>query len=339
MNKFSWYEAKSLEDALQQVNSTVSKELYKSTDKAAVFKSGGIDVFDWVKEGLLKPQKIINIRNIPGLDKISFDKKDGLRIGSNVTLAELASNPEIKANYFALHKAVNHAATPQLRNVSTLGGNIAQRNRCWYFRSADHECFRKGGYLCYAHHPESGENENHAIIDNGTCVSVHASSISTALMAFNSSLIIVNGEGEKKEVSMDDFFVSAGKDISKENILKDKEIITEIILPAPTKNTRSAYIKQVARESHDWSLGDVAVVFEVSGNNTCRSANIVLGSAAPVPYRSIEAQQVIENKTINEENAVAAAKAAMSIARPLAKNSYKVPLFIATIKQAILEIS
>jgi len=338
MNKFSWYEAKSVEDALQQVNSTVSEQLYEHSDKASVFKSGGVDVFDLVKEGLLKPQKIINIRNIPGLDKIGFDPKKGLSIGSNVTLAEIASNPDIKTHYLALHQAVNHAATPQLRNMSTLGGNIAQRNRCWYFRSADHDCYRKGGDRCFARHSETGENENHAIIDNGSCVSVHASSIATALMAFNASVIIVNEEGEKKEVHMDDFFVTAGKDIAMENVLKAKEIITEISLPAPSKNTKSAYIKQVARESYDWSLGDVAVVLEVSGD-TCRSASIVLGAAAPVPYRSMEAQQAIEKKTINGENALVAAEAAMSKARPLSKNGYKIPLFITTIKQAILEIS
>jgi xanthine dehydrogenase YagS FAD-binding subunit len=338
MNKFSWYEAKSVEDALQQVNSTVSEQLYEHSDNASVFKSGGVDVFDLVKEGLLKPQKIINIRNIPGLDKIGYDPKKGLSIGSNVTLAEIASNPDVKTHYLALHQAVNHASTPQLRNMSTLGGNIAQRNRCWYFRSVDHDCFRKGGDRCFARHSETGENENHAIIDNGSCVSVHASSIATALMAFNASVVIVNEEGEKKEVHMDDFFVTAGNDIAKENVLQAKEIITEITLPAPSKDTKSAYIKQVARESYDWSLGDVAVVLEVSGD-TCRSASIVLGAAAPVPYRSIEAQQAIEKKTINGENALAAAEAAMSKARPLAKNGYKVPLFITTIKQAILEIS
>ncbi|WP_422082293.1 FAD binding domain-containing protein [Ulvibacterium sp.] len=338
MNRFSWYEAKSVEDALEQVNSTLSNELYEPTQKAAVFKSGGIDVFDWVKEGLLKPQKIVNIRNIPGLDKITSDRKKGLRIGCNVTLAEIASNPEIKSQYLALHQAVNHAATPQLRNVSTLGGNIAQRNRCWYFRSADHDCFRKGGDRCFARHSQTGENENHAILDNGSCVSVHASSIATALMAFNASVVIANAEGKQKTVPMDDFFVSAGEDIAMENILQAKEIITEIVLPPPSKNTKSSYIKQVARESYDWSLADVAVVMEVSGN-TCKSASIVLGAAAPVPYRSVEAQQAIENKAINSENAMAAAKAAMAKARPLSKNDYKVPLFISTIKQTILEIS
>ena len=324
MNKFSWYEATSIEDALQQVNTTVSEELYQSTNEAAVFKSGGIDVFDWVKEGLIKPKKIINIRNIPNLDTISYDKKEGLRIGSNVTLAELATHPNIKNHYLALHQAVNHAATPQLRNMSTLGGNIAQRNRCWYFRSADHQCFRKAGDRCFARHSQTGENENHAIIDNGSCVSIHASSIATALMAFNASVVIVNGKGESKEVLMDDFLA--------------KEIITEIVIPAPSKNTKSYYIKQGARESYDWSMADVAVVIETAGD-TCKSASIVLGAAAPVPYRSVQAQQAMENKALNSENALAAAEAAMSIARPLSKNGYKVPLFKSIIKEAILNIT
>lgn len=336
MNKFSWYEAKSVEDAINQVNSTLSEQLYESTSDAAVFKSGGIDVFDWVKEGLLKPQKIVNIRNIPGLDKIAYDRKEGLSLGCNVTLSQLASSEIIKDEYLALHQAVNDAATPQLRNVSTLGGNIAQRNRCWYFRSVDHHCFRKAGDRCFARHSQTGENENHAIIDNGSCVSVHASSISTALMAFNASVVIVDMEGKKKKVTMDDFFVTAGKDISMENILQPKEMIIEIILPPPTKKTKSYYVKQVARESYDWSLGDVAVVMEVS-NNTCKSASIVLGAAAPVPYRSLQAQEAIENKIIDEANALTAAKAAMSIARPLSKNGYKVPLFKSIIKQAILK--
>ena len=338
MNKFSWYEAKSLEDALQQVNSTVSEQLYEPAKGAAVFKSGGVDVFDWAKEGLLSPEKIINIKNIPGLDQISYDRKDGIRIGANVTLADMASNEEIKSNYLALHQAVNDAATPQLRNMSTLGGNIAQRNRCWYFRSADHQCFRKAGDRCFARHSVTGENENHAIIDNGSCVSIHASSIATALMAFNASVVIVSADGKKKEVLMDDFFVSAGKDIAMETILQAKEIMTDIIIPSPSKNTKSFYIKHMARESYDWSLGDVAVVMEVSGN-TCKSASIVLGAAAPVPYRSVQAQEVMEKKDINQENAMAAAKAAMSIARPLSKNAYKVPLFESIIKQAILEIT
>ncbi len=338
MNKFSWYEAKSVEDAIDKVNSTVSEQLYEATSGATVFKSGGVDVLDWVKEGLLKPETIINIRNIPGLDKISMDPKQGLRIGANVTLAELASNPQIKSSYLALHQAVNHAATPQLRNMSTLGGNLAQRNRCWYFRSADHSCFRKAGDRCFARHSETGENENHAIIDNGSCVSVHASSIATALMAFKASVVIAGADGKTKTVSMDEFFVKASDDIARENILKPKEIITEVIVPEPSKSTKSFYIKQVARESYDWSLGDVAVVLETSGDK-CKSASIVLGAAAPTPYRSVQAEEAMAKNEINAANAAAAADAAMSVARPLSKNGYKVPLFKSIIRDAIVSVA
>lgn len=338
MNKFSWYEAKSVEDALEQVNATVSEELYQPTHRAAVFKSGGVDVLDLVKEGLIKPQTIVNIRNIPGLDKIRFDRKEGLRIGSNVSLAEMGASAEIEEHYPALHQAVMHAATPQLRNMSTLGGNLAQRNRCWYFRSADHPCFRKGGDRCFARSNQSGENENHAILDNGSCVSVHASSIATALMAFRAGVVIAGRGGEMKTIPMDDFFVSPSQDSSMETILRAGELITEVVLPAPTANSRSFYSKQVARESYDWSLADVAIVAEVSGN-VCQKASIVLGAAAPVPYRSTQAEQAISGKAINANSALTAALAAMEIARPLAKNGYKVPLFVATIKQAILEIA
>lgn len=338
MNKFSWYEAKSVEDALQQVSSTVSEELYQPTHKAAVFKSGGVDVLDLVKEGLIQPQTIVNIRNIPGLDQISFDQTAGLRVGSNVTLAELAAHEAVKTHYPALHQAVMHAATPQLRNMSTLGGNLAQRNRCWYFRSADHPCFRKGGDRCFARSRETGENENHAILENGSCVSVHASSIATALTAFRAEVVIAGAEGKKTTVPMDDFFVAPSKDTARENILQSRELITEVVLPAPTARTRSFYIKQVARESYDWSLGDVAVVAEISGN-TCQKASIVLGAAAPIPYRSRPAEAAINGKAINHTSAHAAALAAMEPARPLSKNGFKVPLFIAIIEQALIKIA
>ena len=134
MNKFSWYDAGSVKDAVQQANTTVGDEMNSPSGKAAIFKSGGVDVLDMMKEGLIAPETIVNVNNIPGLDKITYDK-NGLSIGANVTLAEIESNDLVLSNYLALHHAVAHAATPQLRNMSTIAGNIAQRTRCWYFRS------------------------------------------------------------------------------------------------------------------------------------------------------------------------------------------------------------
>lgn len=335
MHKFKWYEAKSVADALSQVNTTLSEELYKPSGNAAVIKAGGVDLWDLVKEGLVKPSTVVNIRNIPGLDGLQYDNENGLRLGANLTLGDIEANEEVKANYYALHQAVAKAATPQLRNMATLGGNLAQRTRCWYFRSPDHPCFRKGGDTCFA---KRGENENHAILDNGSCVSIHASSVSTALMAYGASVIIVNSEEEVREVPMEAFFVSPSEDPSKESVLAQDELITEVRIPAPGKKVKSYYIKQGARESYDWSMADVAVVLEMDGG-TCSKASVVLGAAAPVPYRSEAAEEALTGKKVNEAVAKEAALAAMANARPLDQNGYKIPLFESIIQRAILEIA
>ncbi|HPG07788.1 MAG TPA: FAD binding domain-containing protein [Saprospiraceae bacterium] len=335
MNNFSWYNAKSIEDALTQVNSTASNEIYRQTEKAAILKAGGTDLLDLMKEGLLQPKTIVNIRELPGLDKIEFSNNDGLRVGANSTLAEIAAHEDIRKHYIAFAQAAGDAATPQLRNMATIGGNIAQRTRCWYFRSYDHPCFRKGGDRCFA---KNGENENHAILNNGSCVSVHASSVSTALMAYDARVVIVNSKNETKEIPIADFFVAPGEDPLRETILEADEIITHIRLAKPASGTKAAYIKQGARESHDWSIADVAVVLEMNGK-TCKRAAIALGAASPVPLRSMRAEGALAGNQITDEIALEAATLAMERARPLAKNGYKVPLFINLIQEAILNAS
>ncbi len=337
MNKFRWYEARSVKDAIQQVNTTVGEELYAPSGNAAVFKSGGIGILDMVKEGLIEPDTIVNVRNIPGLNKVSYNR-EGLSIGANVTLAELASNEDILSNYFALHQAITHAATPQLRNMSTIAGNIAQRTRCWYFRSADHPCLRKGGDRCFAKHSKNGQNENHAILDNGSCVSIYASSIATALLAYQGSVVITNKKMETREVPFNEFFVSPAQDVSRETDLQPNDLIIAIKLPKPSANTKSFYTKQVERESYDWSIADVAIVAEMDGKK-CRKIAISLGAAAPTPIRAVQAEEILINKAITEELATQAAEAAMKKARPLSKNSYKVPLFKSIIKQGLLKLA
>lgn len=333
MNRFKWYEAKSVEDALEQVNSTVSSEVANRTGKAAVLKAGGTDLLDLMKEGLVQPKTIVHIGNIPGLDGITAALDESVRIGANVTLAEIEEHAYIRDRYRALHQAVASAATPQLRNMATIGGNLAQRTRCWYFRSADHKCLRKGGDTCFA---RRGENENHAIMNNGTCVSVHASSVSTALMAFDAEVIISGADGREKRVPMEEFFVGPGEDATMENILRENELITGVYLP-PVKNSRkSYYIKQGPRKSYDWSIADVAVVMEMQGS-TCSEARVVLGAAAPTPLRSRPAERALNGRQINESVASEAAAAAMARARPLSQNAYKIPLFEAIIREAIME--
>ena len=336
MNKFSWYEAKSVEDAIGKVNATSSDILGKQQNGSSViYKAGGIDLLDLMKEGLVKPSTIVSIKSIPGLDKISFDEREGLMIGANVTLAELESDSTVKQKYLALNLAVAHAGTPQLRNSATLGGNLAQRTRCWYFRSIDHECYRKGSGTCYA---QKGENEFHAIMNNGSCASVHSSSVSTALMAYNARVQITAADGTSKEVAMEDFFVHPEVDSGNESILKSGDLITGVVIPTPASGTKSYYIKYGARESHDWAMADVAVVAEISGGK-CKNAEVVLGAAAPVPIKSDGAAKKLVGKTLTESAARAAGKASMKGATPLAGNEYKVPVFETIVKRAILKLA
>lgn len=334
MNKFSWYEAKSIDEAVKKVNATAS-DLFamQKGDNSVVFKAGGIDLLDLMKEGLISPSAIVSVKKIPGLDKINYDEKSGLHLGTNVTLADLENNEMIKEKYLALHQAVAHAGTPQLRNSATLGGNLAQRTRCWYFRSVDHQCFRKGTRTCFA---QDGENEFHAIMDNRYCASVHASSVATALMAFNATVKIARANGQTREASMEEFFVHPETYRINESILKSGDLITEVVIPVPKPGAKSYYIKYGARESHDWALADVAVVAEYSGKK-CTSAEVVLGAAAPVPVKSKAAASEMVGKRIDESVAMAAGKAAMENATPLSGNKYKVPVFETIIKRAILK--
>jgi xanthine dehydrogenase YagS FAD-binding subunit len=335
MNKFSFSEATSVEEALEQVNATVSETIQpNASPDASVLKAGGIDLLDLMKEGLSQPEKLVSIKNIEGLDQIIFDDKKGIRIGANVTLAEIAENAQIKADYFALHQAASQAATPQIRNMATLGGNLAQRTRCWYFRSKYHECYRKGSTTCFA---QIGENEYHAILGNEDCASVHASSLATAIMAFNAAVEITGKEGKVKVVSINEFFVSPDVDRKRETILEANEIITAVILPKAKENVKSHYIKMGERESNDWPLAEVAVVVEMNGEK-CKKANIVLGAVAPVPFVSEAAAEAIKGREINKETATSAGKAAMVSATPLSQNAYKVPIFETIIKRALLAL-
>lgn len=334
MNKFGWYEAKSIEDAVKKVNATASELFAMRPDgPSIVFKAGGIDLLDLMKEGLINPSAIVSVKKIPDLDKIEFDENTGLRLGANVTLTDLENHELIKDKYLALHQAVAHAGTPQLRNSATLGGNLAQRTRCWYFRSIDHECFRKGTRTCFA---QDGENEFHAIMDNKFCASVHASSVATALMAFNAKVKITRAKGANLEVGMEEFFVHPEQYRVNESILKAGDLITGVVVPVPKPGTKSFYIKYGARESHDWALADVAVVTEHSGKK-CTAAEVVLGAAAPVPVKSKAAVNELVGKKIDESVAVAAGKAAMKGATPLSGNKYKVPVFETIVKRAILK--
>jgi xanthine dehydrogenase YagS FAD-binding subunit len=316
MNRFEWVNATSVDQALSSVASGSS------------FKAGGIDLLDLMKDGITAPPRLVNIRNIDGLNQIA-EGSQGLTIGPLVTLTQIEEHPAIQKKYSALAEAASRAATPQIRNMATVGGNLAQRPRCWYFRSEDFHCRKKGGHHCFA---QDGENEYHAIFDNRTCAIVHPSGLAVPLVAMNARLELTSRKG-KRELPLEQFFITPDQDVTRENVLQSDDLITNIIIPAG--NARTAYYKQGEKESFDWPIADVAVILDMQGSR-CNKAAIVLGAAAPYPYRAKAAEAKLNGATIDEATARAAAKAAVADATPLAKNRYKVPVFETIIRRTIL---
>lgn len=336
MNRFAYIAPKTVKEAQKQITATAPQvAANQATNKAAIIKAGGVDLLDLMKEGIVQPQKIVSIANLPGMDKISFDTKKGLRIGALVKLSAIEHSNDVLNNYPALQQAISHAATPQIRNMGTMGGNLAQRPRCWYFRSVDHHCKKKGGDTCFA---LEGQNQIHGIFNTDICPCVHSSSIATALEAFGGQVEIKSKNGQQKLVSIAQFFIPPQKDVTCETMLESGDIITAVVLPAPKKNQKSWYIKQAAKESYDWALADVAVVLEMTGN-TVKNARIVLGAAAPTPKRATAAEQAIIGKSITTETAKAAGMVATKGAKPLSKNGYKIPMFQGIVKACLMELA
>ncbi len=320
MNNFAFVDCRTVEEALGALTPD------------AVVKAGGIDLLDLMKDDIVAPPKLVNIRNIDGLRGISAGK-DGLRIGPLTTLTEVSEHPEVQRTYAGLADAAGHAATPQVRNMATLGGNIMQRPRCWYFRSSDFDCKKKGGTSsdCHAH---EGENQYHAVINNGTCAMVHPSSTAVPLLAMNAQVELTSKRG-KRTVAMDKFYVPPEVSLINETAVQPGELITGIFIPAPEHGTRSAYQKYGEKESFDWPLADAGVVLVMDGSH-CRKASIVLGVAAPTPIRAEAAEKMLTGKHIDEPLARAAAKAAMQGATPLSQNGYKTQLFQTAIYRTVL---
>ncbi|MBS1803312.1 MAG: xanthine dehydrogenase family protein subunit M [Acidobacteria bacterium] len=320
MNRFAFANCTTVDQALSELKD------------GAVLKAGGIDLLDLMKEGIVSPPRLVNIRNIGELRGITSGP-DGLHIKPLSTLSEISEHSEIRRDYSALADAAGHAATPQVRNMATIGGNITQRPRCWYFRSSDFDCKKKGGSSreCHAH---DGENQYHAVMNNGTCASVHPSSTAVPLLAMNARVEIASKRG-KRTVKISDFYVAPEKDVINETVLQPDEIITEIFVPKPETGTRSAYQKYGEKESFDWPLADAGVVLVMDGDK-CRRASVVLGVAAPTPIRANRAEEALAGATISEATARAAAKAAMQNATPLSQNGYKVQLFQTAIYRTIL---
>ena len=319
MQSFEWVDATKLSDALSSLN-----------DKAMI-KAGGIDLLDRLKEGLDAPNRLVNIRNVREL-KFVEDAGGALRLGPLVTLAETAEHPLVKQRFPALAEACSLAATPQIRNVATIGGNILQRPRCWYFRQEQFHCLRKGGEQCFA---QDGENEYHAVFDNSICAIVHPSAIAVASVAYGASVQLTSSKG-KREVPLESIFLRPEQDVTREHSLAPGELLTEIRLPAMAVGARSAYTKLMEKESFDWPAAEVAAVLEL-GAGRVQKASIILGAAAPVPWRAKAAEEHLVGKPLTQETAAEAARAAIQGATPLRDNHYKLRLLEVAVRRTLLQ--
>jgi xanthine dehydrogenase YagS FAD-binding subunit len=337
MNRFEWASVRAVADAAGMGSVTVAEAMRSKRGQpgtgAVILKAGGVDLLDLMKEGLLSPRRIVSLGSIPDLTRVVEEPGASVRIGSMVTLAQLAEHPLVRARYPALGEAAANSASPQIRQVATIGGNLLQRPRCWYFRSLHHHCVRKGGEACFAF---AGRNEYHAILGHNGCAIVHPSTSATALVAFSARVELAGTAGRKRVVPLEDFFLRPDQDIERENDLKPGEVLTAVLLPPPARGSRSAHLRQGELDSFDWPVADVAVVLDLDDEGVCARASIVLGAAAPVPYRAMAAERALAGKRVTDGAAREAARAALAGAMPLSQNAYKMPIFEALVRRALL---
>jgi xanthine dehydrogenase YagS FAD-binding subunit len=295
--------------------------------------AGGVDVVDLMKLNLIAPATLVNLKGLKELDGIEADPKSGLRLGALTRLHEVANHPAIRGQYTAIAEAAAEAATPQIRNLGTVGGNLLQRPRCWYFRNPGVLCLKKGGDKCYS---LAGLNRYNAILGGGPSFIVHPSNLAPALIAMNGRARIVGPAGERS-IELEKFFTPPSVDATRENSLQPGEVIVEIVVPAPAPGTRSTYIEAREKQSFDWPLVSVAAVLMSSPDSkSIRDVRIVMGAVAPIPWRCADAESVIKGAPLDVARARAAAEAALKDAQPMSDNAYKVTIAKVMVRRAIL---
>ena len=327
MKAFEWTNPASVSEAVKMLTVKAPGDI----DEAPRPIAGGQDLLTTMKEYTSRPTRVVNLKNIRGLNRITLNAQ-GLTIGALVTLTELEEHDGVRKSFPGLAEAAHSIATPQIRNLGTVGGNLCQRPRCWYFRLEEVVCLKKGGSECYA---ASGENKYNAILGGGPSFIVHPSDLAPVLLALGASVTVVGASGERV-ISLDKFFTLPSEgNIRRENVLQNEEIITEITVPKSPLAARSTYLKFKERESLDFALASVAAAVQLAENRTVSDARIVLGGVAPVPWRVPAAEKFVTGKNLTPEVLAEAAKIALADAQPLEKNAYKVPLTQTLVRRAL----
>lgn len=329
MKAFEWVSPLSVEEAVGLLKSAPAAQ---DMDEAARPLAGGQDLLTTMKDYLTRPARVVNLKGIRGLDRIESDGRKGLRIGALVTLAQLEEHAVVRRDFPGLAEAAHSVATQQIRNLGTVGGNLCQRPRCWYYRLEEAVCLKKGGSECFA---AKGENKYNAIFGGGPSYIVHPSDLAPVLVALGASVSVTGADGHRR-IPLDKFFTLPSEgSIRRENVLKNDEIITEIQVPASPFAVRSTYLKFKERESLDFALASVAAAVELGADKRVRAARIVLGGVAPVPWRVPKAEEFLKGKVLDADALAEAARLALEGAEPLAQNAYKIPLTQTLVRRAL----
>jgi xanthine dehydrogenase YagS FAD-binding subunit len=318
--------------AFAYVNPANEKEAAAALRDAGVAMpiGGGQDILARMKDYITQPDRIVNVKG--ALDSTITAVAGGLRIGAAVKIADLAENAQVMRLYPSIAAAAIEVGTPQIRNQGTVGGNVNQRPRCWYFKNEEFLCYKKGGNRCFA---PAGENQYHAIFGNdGPSHIVHPSSLAVPFVAYGAKFRVVSASGEREIAAADYFTLPTLQNVLKENVLANDELLTHVILPAPGVAKHGHYEVRY-KESHDWPLAFATVVLTMQGT-TISKASVVMGAVAPIPWRSQDAERALVGKTLSEATAVAAGEAAVRGAAPLSRNGYKVQIAKTAVKRAVM---
>ncbi|MDE3112056.1 MAG: xanthine dehydrogenase family protein subunit M [Chloroflexota bacterium] len=319
MKGFEYTRPTSVQEAVQLLSAQNARAL-----------GGGTDLLGIMKDALLPTDRVVDLKGIQGLDHIK-DDSGTLAIGALARLNDIAASSLVAGKAPALAQAASLVASPQIRNMGTLGGNLAQKVRCWYFRDADRtDCYKRNGSYCYA---VLGASDLHAVFDGAACFAVHPSDTATALSALDATVVVAGPKGQRT-VPIASFFVGPDTDYLRETVLAPDEIITEVrvLLGAP-----SVFLKAAPRRSIDFARTSVGA--QVIGTNVIQTARIALGAVAPTPHRATKAEAFLEGKSLAPDVIAQAAELAADGAKPLASNAYKIPLIKGLVRQALTALS
>ncbi|MFZ5516578.1 MAG: FAD binding domain-containing protein [Candidatus Zhuqueibacterota bacterium] len=297
--------------------------------RSSLLLAGGTDLLGLMKDGIEAPQRVVNLKSVPGLETITYEPGRGLTIGALASLRAIAGHPVIREKYTALAEAASEVASPQLRNIGTLAGNLCQRPRCWYYRGG-FKCLRRGGDACFA---VDGRNKFHCVIGGGPCFIVHPSDTAVALAALNASVTYFSGR-KTRTVPVGQFFLLPEINVERENILSPGDILTQITIPDLPAGAKSGFIKMKERGAWDFALVSVAAMIQRTGQ-VISSGTVALGGIAPIPWLEKNVSSKLAGLSTDSESLAQASQLALTNAEPLAENGYKIPLARNLIKRTL----